>query len=132
MSSNDPHLTHDRVVQVLQLRLARQMPHLGRLRSVERRWLRREASVMEGTYGSTPITSPFRLDHRLLQAPGSQACFLTNSEAVASTRRWPDSGAPPVDFRAALSTASLHPQRLLGSRQFEDSYDSCQSEAAFA
>ena len=38
-----------------------------------------------------------------------------------------DAGAQPVDFIAALPTASLYPQRLLWRRQIEWSYDRTQS-----
>ena len=41
----------------------------------------------------------------------------------------PDASAPPVDFIAALQTASLHFQRLIWSRQIAKLDDRTQSEA---
>jgi hypothetical protein len=42
---------------------------------------------------------------------------------------WPSAGAPSIDFVGILLTAALHPERLLWSRQIEQSSDRTQSEA---
>jgi hypothetical protein len=49
---------------------------------------------------------------------------------AGNVRTWPDGSAPSVDFIATLPTANLHHQRQLYSRQSENFYHSCQSEAA--
>jgi hypothetical protein len=50
-------------------------------------------------------------------------------QTVVNTRLWPRAGAPSINFVATLLTAVLHPQRLLWSRQIEQSSDRTQSEA---
>jgi hypothetical protein len=45
------------------------------------------------------------------------------------TGLWPGAGAPSIDFIATLPTAGSHLQRLLWSRQIEQSSDRTQSEA---
>jgi hypothetical protein len=54
--------------------------------------------------------------------------LLCSSEL--SFRSWPRAGTPSIDFVATLPTAGLHLQRLLWSRQIEQSSGWTQSEAA--
>ena len=55
--------------------------------------------------------------------------FAAARAAMLNGRTWPRAGAPSIDFVAALLTAVLHPQRLLWSRQIEQSSDRTQSQA---
>jgi len=48
---------------------------------------------------------------------------------VATVGLWPHAGAPSIDFTAALLTVNLYLQRLLWSRQIEQSNDRTQSVA---